>query len=100
MQAESARKNRVIVCEELNHIWDQSEIDEFLRLWEEGYTVHQIASYFKRQPKEVALLLINTFSEYRLRRLIGYQWGEKPCRSKRIALDVDSRVNKRFESMD
>jgi hypothetical protein len=99
MQAEAARKNRVIVCEELNHIWDQSEIDEFLRLWEEGYTVHQIAAYFKRQTKEVALLLINTFSEYRLRQLIGFRWGEKSNRSKRIALE-DVRSVKGFECMD
>lgn len=83
MRSESARKNRVIVCEELNHVWDQSEINEFLRLWDEGYTVHQIASFFKRKPKEVALLLINTFTEYRLRQLIGYQWGEKPARQGR-----------------
>lgn len=94
MQSEATRRNIVIVCEELDHVWDESDIDEFLRLWEEDYTVHQIASYFKRQPKEVALLLINTFTEQRLRKLIGFQWGEKRTRTRGMSAVDENRVIK------
>jgi hypothetical protein len=55
-----ARKNRVIVLEEMNFVWDEPELEEMAQMWESGSSVFQIAKHFNgRDPDEVFLALFH-----------------------------------------
>jgi hypothetical protein len=53
-----ARKNKVIVCEELNFYWDEPELEKLQRFWSRGLSTEKIAEHFKRDPDEVLIALI------------------------------------------
>jgi hypothetical protein len=55
-----ARKNRVIVLEEMNFVWDKPELEEMAQMWESGSSVFSIAEHFKREdPDEVVLAIMH-----------------------------------------
>ncbi|MEH7392430.1 hypothetical protein [Bacillus sp. JJ1474] len=56
---QKSRKKRVIVCEELNFVWDAPELKEIARLWEQSADVRLIANRFDRDPDEVLFALIH-----------------------------------------
>lgn len=53
----ATRKKIHLACETLDFTWDESQLAEARRLWDEGYTLRQLSSYFKRPMKETYILL-------------------------------------------
>jgi hypothetical protein len=54
-----ARKNIYIALEELNFIWDEHRLEDFIYLWDEGQPLINISKYFKRDVDEVLVLVID-----------------------------------------
>lgn len=54
-----SRMNRVIVLEEMNFVWDRSELTQMARMWRQGTSVEDIADEFDRDPDEVVLALMH-----------------------------------------
>jgi hypothetical protein len=54
-----ARKNRVIVCEKLDFLWDEPELEEMVQLWESGVSVWDIIEHFKRHEYETMIALFH-----------------------------------------
>ena len=48
-----------IACEEMDFIWAESDLMMFRHLWNKGESILDIAAYFKRDPDEVGLLIID-----------------------------------------
>lgn len=82
------RENRIIVCEELNFVWDEPQLTELKRLWSEGYTINQIAKSFRRLRDEIVIALLEVLDEYGKAELFEGRWGVHP-RRRRIALCID-----------
>lgn len=55
----NARKKRVIVCEDLNYIWDQTELNKIAKFWNQSGDIRIIANYFNRDPDEVVIAIIH-----------------------------------------
>lgn len=54
------RKNRVIVCEDLDFVWDEPELVELAELWNAGASVESMAEHFGREdPDEVLMAIIH-----------------------------------------
>ncbi|PEJ46943.1 helix-turn-helix domain containing protein [Bacillus sp. AFS002410] len=53
------RKKVVIVLEELDFTWDESEVKEFVRLWKEDTSIWELAKHFQRPQAELALLIMD-----------------------------------------
>lgn len=53
------RKNRVIVLEDLNFVWDEEELFDMKCKWDEGESIMQVSQYFDRDPDEVVIALIH-----------------------------------------
>lgn len=53
------RKKRVIVLEEMDFVWCQSELNEVSRMWREGCSVQSIGEVLERDPDEVLLAIIH-----------------------------------------
>lgn len=69
------RRNRVIVLEDLNFIWDQKELIELTKMWEQGKSVIAISSYFDRDPDEIILALMHLAKEERITSRKGGLFG-------------------------
>lgn len=64
-----------IACEEMDHTWKESQLQEFSRLWKDGFTIIQIASYFRRPVKEVVILAVDLIDKRRLDELLGERYS-------------------------
>lgn len=53
------RRATYIALEELNFVWDEDEINVFIKLWKEGADFRLIAEHFDRDQDEIALLLMD-----------------------------------------
>lgn len=53
------RMKRVIVLEDLNFVWDESELYEIVSMVNEGKDLFQIGKHFKRDPDEILLAFIH-----------------------------------------
>lgn len=53
------RKNVYIALEELNFNWDREQVEEFDQCWNDGYSIIELADYFKRTQEEIGLLIID-----------------------------------------
>jgi hypothetical protein len=65
------RMNRVIVLENLNFIFDESELNEINELWDKDSSLTDIAEYFKRDPDEIFLALFHLSREKKIKRRRG-----------------------------
>lgn len=66
------RQNRVVVCEDLNFFWDESELKEMARMWNRGASVERISVHFDRNdPDEVLFALIHIAREDKIVRRKG-----------------------------
>lgn len=52
-------RNLYIACEDMNHIWLDSQVAEMREFWRQGYDIAAIAKHFKRDMDEVAILIID-----------------------------------------
>lgn len=56
----SKRRQKIyIACEEVDMIWSEKDVEHFRNMWKEGKTILQIADFFKRDPDEIGLLIID-----------------------------------------
>lgn len=69
------RRNRVIVLEDLNFIWDKKELLEMVEMWEQGKSVIAISNYFDRDPDEILLALMHLAKEDRITSREGGLFG-------------------------
>ncbi|OXL83156.1 hypothetical protein BCV73_08750 [Paenibacillus sp. SSG-1] len=56
---EKTRNKIYIALEEVDMIWDTDEVEDFRRLWRQGKTILEISRFFKRDPDEIALLIMD-----------------------------------------
>jgi hypothetical protein len=59
----NARKNRVIVCEDLDFVWEESELSEMVTMWNRGVSVETMGKHFNRDPDEVLLAILHLARE-------------------------------------
>lgn len=71
------RKKRVIVLEDLDFLWDESELLEMAQIWKMGFSIHYIAEYYDRDPDEVLLALIHLGRNEMISSRKGGLFGEK-----------------------
>ncbi|MED2940679.1 hypothetical protein P4345_25840 [Cytobacillus horneckiae] len=57
------RKNRIVVLEDLNFVWDEPELMELVELWEQEYSVMYISDQLGRDTDEVIIGLIHLARE-------------------------------------
>jgi hypothetical protein len=53
------RRNRVIILEDADFIWDEDELEEMITLWNKGVSAKRMGAIFKRDPDDVLLALIH-----------------------------------------
>jgi hypothetical protein len=56
---ERKRNNIYIVLEEIDFTWDETEVEEFERLWRAGVSLYAMAGIFKRDVDELVLLVMD-----------------------------------------
>jgi hypothetical protein len=66
-----ARINRVIVCEDMNFIWDDPELKQIAKMWKQRYSIEGISKYFDRDPDEVLFALIHLARNDKIKRRKG-----------------------------
>ncbi len=57
MVAKYERKH--IACDGLNFEWTDTQIEEFIYLWQEGTTLIDLSKYFRRKQEEILLLALD-----------------------------------------
>lgn len=57
------RKNRIVVLEDLNFVWDEPELMELAELWEQEYSIMYISDQLSRDTDEVIIGLIHLARE-------------------------------------
>jgi hypothetical protein len=67
--------NRIIVLEDLNFIWDRSELNELADMWQKGFSIPAMGEYFERDPDEVLLAIIHLAKEEKIMTRIGGGFG-------------------------
>ncbi|MED4914342.1 hypothetical protein [Parageobacillus thermoglucosidasius] len=48
-----------MLFEDTDFYWDERDVLQFDRMWNEGYSLEDIATYFRRHEDEIALLVID-----------------------------------------
>lgn len=74
---QAVRKKRVIVCEDLNFLWDEPELEEMAQIWEQGWSPNYMGEYFGRDPDEVIFALIHLGREGKISNRKGGLFGTK-----------------------
>jgi hypothetical protein len=59
LQPRSPRKNRIVILEDINFIWDEPELKEVRKMWKKGVSVISMAEHFERDPDEVLLAIMH-----------------------------------------
>lgn len=72
---QEARRNRVIVLEDLNFLWDQVELKLVEKMWKEGESVGSIIEKADRDPDEILLALIHLAREDKIKHRKGGLFG-------------------------
>jgi hypothetical protein len=69
------RKNRVIVCEDLDFLWDEPELVLLEKMWESGASFERITERFGRDPDEIFLALFHLAREDKISKRRGGFYG-------------------------
>jgi len=64
-----------IACINLNFDWIKSEISEVKTMWEQGFSVWDIAQAIARDPDEVTILIIDLARKGRVKPRSGGAYG-------------------------
>lgn len=59
-------RNRIIVLEELDFIWDEGDLTKVARMWRKGFSIQSIAEEFGRDPDEILLAIIHLAKSERI----------------------------------
>jgi hypothetical protein len=70
-----SRLNRVIVLEELNFVWDETELRELELMWQKNVSIKSMSKHFDSDPDEILLALIHLAREDRIKRREGGLFG-------------------------
>lgn len=54
-----SRRNRYIALEEMDFVWDEDDVLEFRKMWNDGAGFESIAKHFDRDIDECSLLLMD-----------------------------------------
>jgi len=66
-----------ICCDAYDFRWDKKRyLPEFREMWKEGYSVYEMARYFKRKPEEVLFLIVDQYDMKAIQRRPGGIWGD------------------------
>jgi len=79
------RLNTYIACEEMDFYWSESEVIKFEQLWNRGECIFEIAKHLKRDPDEVALLVIDRSRARAIEPRKGGIWGKEYLELKRLS---------------
>jgi hypothetical protein len=60
------RMNRVIILENLNFFFDESELNEIKKMWKSNLSVNYMSDYLERDPDEIILAIIHLAREDRI----------------------------------
>jgi predicted Rossmann fold nucleotide-binding protein DprA/Smf involved in DNA uptake len=71
MLLKPARKNRIVILEEMNFVFDEPELTEIAGMWQEGKHINCIAKHFDREPDEMLLALLHLSREGKIERRRG-----------------------------
>lgn len=55
--------NRILVLEDLDFVWDESELKDVRKMWNQELTVYYMADYFNRDPDELVLATLHLARE-------------------------------------
>ena len=71
-----ARLNRVIVCEEMNFFWEQSDLNKLAFLWNQGKSPKHMAAYFDRDdPDEIIFAIVQLAKDGKIDQRRGGLFG-------------------------
>jgi hypothetical protein len=48
-----------IACEDLDFVWDEHDLIEFVNDWKSGKSIYELSSKFEREQDEVAILIMD-----------------------------------------
>lgn len=48
-----------IACEDLDFVWDEHDLIEFINDWKSGKSIFQLADRFQREQDEIAILILD-----------------------------------------
>ncbi|MBN2909137.1 helix-turn-helix domain-containing protein [Polycladomyces sp. WAk] len=66
------RRKVYVALEDLDLIFDERDLPEIIRMWEDGLALTDIARSFKRDPDEITCLIMSLARENRIRpRIVG-----------------------------
>ena len=65
------RRNRVIVLEDLNFLFDESEIKEIKKMWNLNLSLQYMSEYLERDPDEIVLAIMHLAREDRITKRRG-----------------------------
>lgn len=71
------RRNVYVALEDMDFTWDEDEVSEFDRMWDEGLSVYDIARAFDRDPDEVALLVMDRVRAGMIEKRKNGIWGRR-----------------------
>lgn len=71
------RRNIYIALEDMDFTWNEDEVLEFDRMWNEGLSLYDIARAFDRDPDEVALLVMDRVRSGYIRKRKNGIWGRR-----------------------
>lgn len=55
----NSRLKLYIALESVNFLWCEKEVEEFVEMWNKGFSLEEIADYFQRPAIEVLLLFLD-----------------------------------------
>lgn len=71
------RRKVYVALEDLDLIFDERDLPEMIRMWEDGLSLTDIARSFKRDPDEIACLIMSLARENRIPQRNGGAYGRR-----------------------
>jgi hypothetical protein len=71
------RQNIYLACENLDFVWDERDVVAFDHMWNEGFSIWDIAKAFDRDPDEVVILAIDRVKRGNIQKRKGGVWGRR-----------------------
>ncbi|MGO4540353.1 helix-turn-helix domain-containing protein [Paenibacillus sp. 2TAB19] len=76
MEQSTRRQQQLyIACEDMDFVWREQDVTEVERLWEADSGLFRIAHEMRREPDEVAVLIIDLSRQQRIKPRRGGIWG-------------------------
>ncbi|GAB7387398.1 hypothetical protein BSNK01_12340 [Bacillaceae bacterium] len=74
---QQSRRNIYVACEDMDFVWDERDVEEFDRMWQEGFSIWDIARAFNRDPDEVALLAMDRARKRKIKKRKNGVFGRR-----------------------